>query len=125
MPEKLYRGQGEHGHGDEAVIGFEPRCRVCERHTHAKWHDVASGDINPIALLQLLDRLNDDGTGVVEAVRGWVVIMAGIDVALMRAMLESEQRGLRGDPVARSTSSGEARDTASSSSDHRVTVTKP
>lgn len=90
--------------------GFVKRCRVCEQHTHAKWHEVAKGEINPIALLELLDRLNDDGTGVIEAIRGWVVIMAGVDVAAMRALVESERAVDAVDPQVTDTGKPSTRD---------------
>lgn len=75
--------------------GWVKRCRVCEQHGHAKWHEVARGDINPVALIQMVESLNDDGTAVISCVVDWVCLMAGIDKPAMRAMLESERDSRR------------------------------
>lgn len=76
-----------------ASHGFVKRCAVCEHQTHAKWHEVARGDINPVALIQFVQALDDGGTGVVSCVVDWVRLMTGIDDAAIRAMLEAERTG--------------------------------
>lgn len=72
------------------LVSHEPRCEVCYRQCHAAWHQVARAELNPIALIQFVERL-DAGHVLSKAIVGWVLAVTGIDEAKMRAALELEQ----------------------------------
>jgi hypothetical protein len=85
--------------------GWVKRCEVCERLTHAKWHEVAKNDINPVALIQFVERYRNATKvgGVITDIVAYVCGVTGIDEPRMRAMLESEQAVAAVDPQATDT----------------------
>jgi len=61
-------------------------CRVCG---HAKWHDLAKSSLNPIALIEFIERVPvspDAGPSILR----YVLAVTGIDRAEMDAALKLE-----------------------------------
>jgi hypothetical protein len=72
--------------------GWQPiasACRICQRHTHAKWHDLAINEVNPVALIQFVESVlpPDSASKIV----GYVARVTGIDLEAMRAVLAGER----------------------------------
>lgn len=67
-----------------------PSCEVCRRQTHAKWHDVARGAINPVALIQYVEGFG--ASAVTSAIVGYVIAVTGLDQKAMREMLKAEEK---------------------------------
>jgi hypothetical protein len=78
--------------------GWGKRCRVCERQSHAKWHDLAQGELNPVALIDWIEALPDVGGQVQLKARivGYVLGCTGIDHQALRAALAAERTGEAG-----------------------------
>ncbi len=70
--------------------GFKVRCRICERHTHAKWHELARESLNPVALIEWLSALPD--SQIKQATIGYVLAITGIDYAEMERELSAERQ---------------------------------
>lgn len=75
--------------------GWKKRCEVCERRSHAKWHEFARGEINPIALIQFIEAIPSNRDGVTAdaacaAIVGYVLAVTSLDDKKMRAELARE-----------------------------------
>jgi hypothetical protein len=67
------------------------RCRVCEQHSHAKWHEMVQGDLNPVALVQMI-RSMDNGPDLRSRIIAHIVAVTGMD-------LPSAEQALAADAV--------------------------
>lgn len=78
-------------------------CRVCERQSHAKWHDLAQAELNPMALIEWIEAMPPDlGTLATKTrIIGYVLGCTGIDHQEMtRALWEEQQAANAVDPHA-------------------------
>jgi len=73
---------------------------MCDRHSHAKWHDLAQCDLNPVALLEWIEALPyGAGEMALKArIMGYILGVTGIDSAAMKAALAAERAPRREEP---------------------------
>ncbi len=70
------------------------KCDVCSKPRHAKWHRLAKGDLNPVALVEWIEALpNGVGgeVGVKARIIGYILGVTGIDHEAMKRALEAER----------------------------------
>lgn len=73
-----------------ASHGFKRRCEVCHRQTHAKWHEYARCEANPVALIEFVERHRASAPAVCDAIVGYIYAVTAMDVEAMRAALLAE-----------------------------------
>jgi predicted Fe-S protein YdhL (DUF1289 family) len=79
--------------------GFTKRCRLCERRSHAKWHELASEELNPVALIEWIESVRvqspdqiNDAVALKSRIIGYICGVTGIDHETMkRALLKERQ----------------------------------
>ena len=81
--------------------GWVKRCRMCEKHSHARWHNLAQEHLNPVALLEWIDAVeavHPHAVAVKARIAGYVAGMTGIDRDAMKRALEAERTVAAVDP---------------------------
>lgn len=68
--------------------GWVKRCRVCETTTHAKWHELARGTLNPVALIERIESMLP--ADVARPLVQYIVAVTGLDYAAMQRALVEE-----------------------------------
>lgn len=66
---------------------------MCDQQSHAKWHDLAEGELDPVALIEWIEALPSLGTLATKArIVGYVLGCTGIDYEHMQRVLSAERQ---------------------------------
>lgn len=60
--------------------GWSKRCAICEKHTHAKWHEFVTEALNPVALVQMIRSMNE-APEVRSRIVAHILAVTGMDLA--------------------------------------------